>query len=350
MKQYGMSKSFLFMKVLIAAGVYAAFLPSLQTKAATLTISPGQSIQQAMDSLKNQGGGTLYLNPGTYVVGYGVKIYNNCTLQGASSTDRPVLKLASGKDEPVVTNASVPFMNVAARNLIIDGGLSASELNYPEYYHKGGDEYNQRIASGAESKESLDAKIEAARLNVLGIDFSDKHSDVQNNGAVVDHVLVRNSSMGINVGRTKGVTILNALVTNNGAVKKYYHGLYLSIVDNVLIDGLEASNTKTGMGLKLTDFYDVNDEASIIIRNSKFNNNYDRGIAVYHMQNIRLERNEALNNQKSGINLVNCKNGYLLNNTAQGNPLVENVSYDIWLNGTTGFTLSGNVYGSKKGF
>jgi parallel beta-helix repeat protein len=104
------------------------------------------------------------------------------------------------------------------------------------------------------------------------------------------------------------------------------------------------------MGLKLTDFYDVNDEASIIIRNSKFNNNYDRGIAVYHMQNIRLERNEALNNQKSGINLVNCKNGYLLNNTAQGNPLVENVSYDIWLNGTTGFTLSGNVYGSKKGF
>lgn len=349
MKRNGIRKFSVLMGVLFAAAVWAAALPSPQAKAATLTISPGQSVQQAMDSLKNQGGGTLYLNPGAYTVGYGIKVHNNCTIQGVSSTDRPVIKLASGKDEPVITNASVPFTNVGARNLIVDGGLSAAELNYPEYYHKGGDEYNQRISSGAETKESLDARIEAARLNVLGIDFSDKHSEVQNNGAVLENVLVKNSSMGVNVGRTKGLTIKNSQVTNNGAVKKYYHGLYLSIVDNVLIDGLDASNTKTGMGLKLTDFYDTNDEASIVVRNSKFNNNYDRGIAIYHMQNVRVEQNEARNNQKSGINIINCKNGYLLNNTAQGNPLVENVSYDIWLNGTTGFTINGNIYGSQKG-
>ncbi|MNC17223.1 hypothetical protein D3C75_650960 [compost metagenome] len=250
----------------------------------------------------------------------------------------------------MITNATVPFTNVGARNLIVDGGLSSSELNYPEYFHVGGDEYNQRISSGTETKEALNARIEAARLNVLGIDFSDKHSDVQNNGALIENILVRNSSMGVNVGRTKGLTIKNTQVTNNGAVKKYYHGLYLSIVDNVVIDGLDASNNTTGMGLKITDFYDTNNEASIIVCNSKFNNNYDRGITIYHMQNVHVENNEARNNQKSGINIINCKNGYLLNNTALNNPLVENVSYDIWLNETTNFTISGNVYGSKKGF
>jgi parallel beta-helix repeat protein len=323
---------------------------SRPVQAATITISPGQSIQQAMDSLKNQGGGTLYLNPGTYTVGYGVKVHDNCTIQGVSATNRPVIKLAGGKDEPVVTNASVPFSNVAAKNIIVDGGLSASELNYPEYFHKGSTEYNDRINSGAETKASLDARIEAARLNVIGIDFSDKHNDVQNNGAVIENVKVQNSSMGVNIGRTKGVTIKNSQVINNGSVKKYYHGLYLSIVDNLLVDGLDASSTKTGMGLKITDFYDANNEASIVVRNSTFNNNYDRGIAIYHMQNVRVENNQANNNQKSGINIINSHNGALLNNTALNNPMVANVSYDIWLNNTTGFTISGNTYGSKKGF
>ncbi|WP_020619827.1 right-handed parallel beta-helix repeat-containing protein [Paenibacillus daejeonensis] len=341
--------SLLLTVALLAVPCSFFILPSAAA-AATMTISPNQSIQQAMDQLASQGGGTLYLNPGTYTVGYGVKVCNNCTLQGVSATNRPIVKLASGKDEPVITTATVPFTNVGVRHVIVDGGLAATEQNYPEYFHKGSDEYNQRISSGAESKAALDARIEAARINVVGIDFSDRHAGVMSSGATIENARVQNSAMGVIIGRTHQVTIKDSQVTNNGGINKYFHGLYLSIVDHVLVEGLDASNNKTGMGLKVTDFYDTNNEASIIIRNSKFNNNYDRGMTVYHMQNLVVNNNEAKDNGKSGINLINCKNGSLTNNTALNNPLVVNVSYDIWLNTTTNFTISGNVFGSKRGF
>ncbi|RTE04446.1 right-handed parallel beta-helix repeat-containing protein [Paenibacillus whitsoniae] len=336
------------MSCAMVVGSLAAALPA--QAATTIIISPGQSIQQAMDSLKNQGCGTLILKPGTYTVGYSVNVYNGCTIQGESATDRPIIQLAAGKDEPVITNASVPFSNVAARNLVVKGGLSASEQNLPEYFHKGSTQYNDRISSGAETQASLDARIEAARLNVIGIDFSDKHNDVSNTGATIDNVLVQYSAMGINVGRTSNVTIKNSKVEYNGAVKQYYHGLYLSTVDHVVIDKLDASHNVTGMGLKVTDFYDDQTETSISIKNSKFNYNYDRGLTVYHMNNLYVEGNEAHDNQKSGINIIDCQTGTLINNNTYNNPNIANVSYDIWLASSSGFTISGNTYGSKNGF
>lgn len=234
--------------------------------------------------------------------------------------------------------------------LTIDGGLISSEQSYPSYYHRGSDEYNTRISSGAETKAQLDAEIAVARLNVIGINFSDQHNDVSNTNSKIVNCIVENCSMGINYGRTNGATIKNTMVTNCGAVQKYYHGLYLSTVDNLLIDGLNASNNVTGMGLKICDFYGTETESSIIVQNCTLNNNYDRGMAIYDMNNVTVYDNTAKGNTKTGINLIGCSNVSMTYNTATGNGYVVNSAYDIWLNGCTGVTQNNNTYGTKSGF
>ncbi|KIR61361.1 MULTISPECIES: right-handed parallel beta-helix repeat-containing protein [Micromonospora] len=338
--------------VLCVASVLATAVPLLVTgpaSAATVTVSAGADLQAAMDRLRDLGCGTLLVNPGTYTLAASLKVYDGCTVQGTSASDRPVITLAVGRDEPVVTNASVPFTNVGIRNAIVLGGLGGAEQAYPSYFHKGGAQYNERISSGTETKASLDARIEAARINRIGIDFSDKHQDVVNVGAVVENVLVERAAMGIIIGRATGVTIRDTDVQYNGAVQGYFHGLYLSIVDQVVIDGLNASHNVTGIGLKVTDFYNANTETSVSIRNSDFNYNYDRGTAVYYLQNAAIVDNVAHHNGSSGFNILWSTNGSLINNQAYDNPLVANVSYDIWLNGCSGFTISGNTYGSSRG-
>jgi len=187
-------------------------------------------------------------------------------------------------------------------------------------------------------------------LNRVGIDFSDKHNDVRNYNATIENCLIQRSSMGIKVVRTTGVIIKNTEVKYCGAVQKYYHGLYISIVDQVTIDNLNASNNLTGIGLKICDFYGDQSETSISIKNSKFNSNYDRGLAAYELQKIYVENNQANNNGKSGINLIRCNDVTLKYNTCLNNYYEENVSYDIWLNSCSNMTITGNTYGTKKGF
>lgn len=127
--------------------------------------------------------------------------------------------------------------------------------------------------------------------------------------------------------------------------------VYLSTCDQVLIENVNASNSRSGMGLKITDFYGDRTETSCIVKNNTFDANYDRGMAVYDMNPLRVEGNKCRNNLKSGINLFRTTSGgVLLNNIATGNGNVVNVSYDIWLNGCSGFSVAGNTYGTKRGF
>lgn len=226
----------------------------------------------------------------------------------------------------------------------IRGGLTANELNLPAYFHKGEQEYNDRISSGAETKASLDARIAAARLNIFGISFNDNHNaTIRNYNAVITDCYVSSCAMGIEIGRTTNVLIQNTKVNNNGAVSKYYHGLYLSSSDKMVIDGLEVFDN-IAIGLKITDFQDVFTETTNEVKNCNIYNN-KWGLKLYHYNGFNVHNNIVNNTSYSGIELSDCQNGSLTFNTATGNSVV-----DIKFITVSGITQNNNTYGTKSGF
>ncbi len=226
-------------------------------------------------------------------------------------------------------NKSVPFANVKIDYMAVNGGCTDAEMD--------GGAYKQRN----------------------GIDISDQHNDVRSTQANIINCHVQRSYLGVNVGRTDHVTLKGTVLTNNGGLhldggawkKGFIHHIYISSCDQILVENVNASNGRAGMGLKITDFYGDRVETSCIVKNNTFDSNFDRGMAIYDMNPLRVEGNKCRNNLKSGINIFRATSGgVLLNNTATGNGNVVNVSYDIWLNGCSGFSISGNTYGTKRGF
>lgn len=296
--------------------------------ALNVTVNPGGNIQAALDQVGASGGGIVYVSVGTYNVDASIQIPNNVTLWG-KGTSKPIIQRTGTVDSDIVRNKSVPFTNVKVDYMAVNGGCTDAEMDNGTWKQRN------------------------------GIDISDQHNDVRNSYVTVINCHVQRSYLGINVGRTDNVTLKGTTLTNNGGLyldsgvwkKGFIHHIYLSTCDKILVDNVNASNGRTGMGLKITDFYGDQTETSCIVQNSTFDNNYDRGMAIYDMNPLRIEGNTCRNNLKSGINIFRTTSGgVLLNNVATGNLYQLNVGYDIWLNGCSGFDISGNTYASKQGF
>lgn len=308
----------------VGCAMAVAGLATLEARALDVTVNPGGNIQAALDQVGNAGGGNVYVNYGTYNISTTLTVPNNVQLWG-KGTSRPVIKLAAHANKQVIKNKSIPFNNCKVNYLLVDGGLSNADLD--------GNLYN----------------------NTLGIDLSDQHTTTTSQNSLAVNCYVQNCSMGINFGRTHGCTIDTCTVNNCGGAPSGstpgLHNLYISTVDNCLIKYLTSTYCRSGIGLKLTDFYGDQSEASIIVQNCNLNNNKDRGLAAYDLSNLEVRNNTCNNNGSSGINILRTTSGgELTGNTCLNNVYKVDVSYDIWLNGCANMTISGNTYGTKRGF
>jgi len=293
-----------------------------QASALDVTVNPGGNIQAALDQVGNAGGGTVLVKSGTYTISTSLLIPNETTLKG-SGTTKPIIKLTSGVNKQVIRNKSIPFTNCKVDFIHVNGGLTTSEMN------------------------------NGSRLNVIGIDLSDQHNEVRNYYSHIVNCYISNCAMDITLGRTTDVKLINTTVTNCGS---YYspplHNVYISTCDKIFVDRLVSTYCKVGgMGLKITDFYENQTETSCVVQGCQLNYNTDRGMAVYDMNPLTVTGNTCNNNTKSGINIFRCTSGGVLtNNTAMNNGNQPDVAYDIWLNACTNMQISGNTYGTKRGF
>ena len=83
------------------------------------------AIQWALNVVKNQGGGTVFLPAGTYRIDGNLTVWYSVTLQGdGSSPDGTVLLASAGRGNP----AAAPFIYANA----LDGGLVDLSIYYPE--------------------------------------------------------------------------------------------------------------------------------------------------------------------------------------------------------------------------
>lgn len=314
-----MSKTKSFLLVTVLSLFFTCIIFTGTAEAASATVSQGGDIQAALDKVGDAGGGTVYLKSGSYTISATLKIPNNTTLKGQGST-RPIITLKSGLNVEVIQNKSQPYNNIKVDYLEINGGLSKAEMD------------------------------NNSRYNVLGVDFSDQHSGLFSTKASVVNSYIYNCAMAIVMGRVTGCTITDTNITNCGSAATVgFHNIYLSIVDEVYVDNINSSNCRTGMGLKLTDYYAAQKEKSIVVKNSTFNNNYDRGMTIYDMENITVYNNTCNGNKKSGINLIRCEDGSVIYNKALNNGYVIDVAYDIWFNSCSGLTQNNNTYKTSKG-
>lgn len=308
-------------RALLLAGA-ALFASSLH--AATATVNPGDSIQVALDAVGNAGGGTVYVNSGSYSVSTSQYVPDGVTIKG-SGTTRPVITLSNGKNVTVVRNKSVPSTNVKMDFISVNGGLT-------------------------------NAQMDAGTYNATnGICISDFSGGVYSSNGTIINCYATNCSMGYIMGRVNTASLDSCTVTNCGGAPigstPGLHNIYISNCDPFIARYVTSTYCRTGMGLKMTDFYGDRTETSQIVEYCQLNNNYDRGVAIYDLNPLIVRNNTCNNNGKSGINIFRCTSGgQLLNNTATGNLYSVNVAYDIWLNGCANMTISGNTYGTKNGF
>lgn len=308
-------------RALLLAGA-SLFAPSLH--AATATVNPGSSIQVALDAVGNAGGGTVYVVSGNHNVYSKCMVPDNVTMKGSGST-RPVLTLLGSKNQQVVRNKSVPFTNVKVDFISVNAGLT-------------------------------DAQMDAGTYNSTnGIDLSDQFSTAINTNGTIVNCYATNCSMGYNMGRVNNARLDSCSVTNCGGAPigstPGLHNIYISTCDPFIARYVTSTYCRTGMGLKLTDFYGDRTETSQIVEYCQLNNNHDRGTAIYDLNPLIVRNNTCKNNGKSGINILrSTSGGQLLNNVCTGNPYSVGVSADIKLDGCANMTITGNTYGSKLGF
>jgi hypothetical protein len=94
-----------------------------------ISVSPGgtndhTTINDALQTVKAAGGGTVQLSSGTFWLTESILIPSNCRLEGAGRI-ATVLRMTDGRDRPVIINESGPTgdSNIAIRNLHIFAGL-----------------------------------------------------------------------------------------------------------------------------------------------------------------------------------------------------------------------------------
>jgi hypothetical protein len=299
-----------------------AVLASSQALALDVTVNPGGNIQAALDTVGAAGGGTVFVNYATYNISASLLVPNNTRIKGV--TTRPIIKMAAAANKSVFRPKVAAFNAVTYDFIAVNGGLTDAQMD------SGGSAFN----------------------STMGIHHG--NTGTYGSNLYVYNSTVTNCSQGVVMGEVNNAEAKWLTITNCGGMPvgstPGLHNAYISNVNPFLAHQVNSSNCRTGMGFKMTDFNNNRTETSQRVENCVFNNNKDRGIAAYYLSPLVITGTTCNNNQKSGINLITCSNITLTNNTATGNPLVVDVSYDIWLNGCSNITQSGNTYGSKRGF
>lgn len=281
-----------------------------------VTVNPGGNIQAALDQVGNAGGGTVYVNYGTYNISTTLKIPNNTRLKGV--TTRPIIQMAAGTKAATIESKSNPFTSVVCDFLSLNGGLSNSQMDSGNYW-------------------------EARALH-----FAD---GISGTNCSIYNCNVTNACSGVTMGEVTNGLVQGSNITNCGmAGNPGMHNMYISNTNPFLCKTTSASNGRTGMGLKIQDSDGSRTETSQTIDSCIFKNNYDRGMAVYKISNLIVKKTTCDNNAKSGINLLNCSGITMTDNHATGNLYQVDVAYDIWLNSCSNITQSGNVYNTSRGF
>jgi parallel beta-helix repeat protein len=274
---------------------------------------PGQGIQAALDLLKDNGG-CVVLAKGTHLIENGLRIPSKVTLagQGAGS----ILKLAEGKAGTLISADGDSLHDVVIRDLVVDGGASAGEMN--------------------------DAKAR----NIAGIILvSMKPPDMKN--IRLEHVTVRGcTNMGVHIKGADAVTVADCDISGNGGLvgkgAAFMHNLYVRRVSAAVIENNRLCHSPHGNGLNISYSSDLK-----VIHNVSSGNGF-RGIRAAETKGLDITGNTADDNRTSGI-VVNSEGNGCDGFQVKGNTARHNKASGVEIRAGANGTVTGNTCQANGG-
>ncbi|HWB90760.1 MAG TPA: right-handed parallel beta-helix repeat-containing protein [Puia sp.] len=239
-------------------------------------VTPGQSIQEALDAAAASGGGRwVVLKAGVHTFPATLKIPSGITITGEGASTILFLNPASGQREAMI-NADTSLHDVTIRDLVIEGGTRTEVPSDPNSARsfKGG--YNRG-----------------------GILFRGERAGQLRNISFIG-LTVRNSTYaGISVSGGSNITISSCDLGENGASvppgPKLIHNLFLEYCTGVNIAGSRMVNSPYGCGVALDHCSDVSVKNCEIARNGFY------GVQLSECNQVSIQGSLIEANDYSGV-------------------------------------------------
>ena len=289
-------------KIATAAGARAE--PTVAARAGDITVSPGHSIQDALDELKAKGGGTLNLTAGLHILPATLKLPSGVTILGTGLDCELILDPVKGADEAAMVNAEPDMHDVVLRDLVIEGGQTSEVPRDPN--------------SGVQRRRLMYAPIRA------GVVFQSDGKVVQRN-LKFEHLTVRNCTYNaVELFGAEQVDVLNCDFSGSGGMVPPGHGknhnLKMNRVSHVTISGSRFADSMWGHGVAMVFGRDV------LIQDCEITRNELDGVMIAESRHVTVKDCLAEGNGGAGIAQetwmdpnqdVVTKNNVLRNNVAE---------------------------------
>ena len=218
-------------KIAVSAGAQAK--ATSVTPAGAITVAPGGSIQDALDKLKANGGGTLSLKAGLHVLPATLKLPSGVTIMGTGLDCELFLDPKKAGGEAAITNAEPDLHDVVLQDFVIEGGDAPETSHDPN-----GDVGRRRL---------MYSPIRA------GIMFRGDGKTALRN-LTFEHITVRNCTYSaVELFGAEQVNILNCDVSGSGGMvppgPEKNHNLKMNHVSRVVITGSRFADSMWGHGI-----------------------------------------------------------------------------------------------------
>ena len=277
-------------------------------------VSPGQSIQNALDSA-----GTRWVvaKAGVHTLPSTLKIPSGITLTGEGASTILFLDPASGERETMI-NASPDLHNVTIRDLVIEASNKLDPGTDPNSSRSSKGGYNRGGILFRAEKEGQIARVSLIDLTIRNSTWS-----------------------GVSISGVANLTIINCDLSENGASvppgPKLVHNLLLAHCTGVTVSGSRLVTSPSGSGISLDHCVDVRITNCEIARNGYF------GVLLAESRNILLKGNLIEANDRSGVMAEYLYAGNK-NTTVIDNRIQYNNGYGVESYGAIASKIENNVY------
>jgi hypothetical protein len=217
--------------IAVLAGAQAK--PMNEPPAAAITLEAGESIQDALDKLKKNGGGTLSLKAGVHILPATLRLPSGVTIIGTGLDCELFLDPAKGVGEAAIVNDEPDMHDVILRDFVIEGGETPAPSRDPN-----SDVGRRRLMHGP---------IRA------GVVFQSDGTAVMRN-LRFEHVTVRNCTYSaVKLFGAEQVGIVNCDISGSGGMVPpgpgKNHNLKMNHVSHVTVTGSRFADAMWGHGV-----------------------------------------------------------------------------------------------------
>lgn len=262
----------------IATAAGAQPKPTGTSPAQAITVAPGESIQDALDKLKANGGGTLKLTAGLHTLAKTLRLPSGVTIAGTGLDCELYLDLKSGR-EAAVTNAEPDMHDIVLRDLVIEGGQEPHASRDPN------SDVGQR-------------RLEHGPLR-SGILFQGDGKTLMRN-VRFEHITVRDCTFNaVELFGAENIEIVNCDFSGSGGMVPpgpgKNHNLKMNHVSQVAISGSRFDDSMWGHGIAVIFARDVT------IRDCELARNQLDGLMIAESSQVSMEGCLAEGNGGAGI-------------------------------------------------